>query len=184
MVENYKDRYSKFNIATEILVNRYLLTTVLTSLHNVCYYLEGREKAMRELLPEDKKQKIRRTLQYQDEIQFDRYKISARYFNAKVKKYGAEPVAYASVQLDDYLRKTGKQYSERNLHHLFENYCKVFIGRKKAKNMLADDIQKALAIDYRMIDNEVTARQYIEGTPWYKRSIDEGCNYLRERFKI
>lgn len=184
MVENYKDRYSKVNIITELRTIKYIQMVMLTSLHNVCYYLEAREKAMRELLPEDKKEKIRHTIRYQDEIQFDRFSLPARYYNATIKKYGVEPVAYATVQLDDYLRKTGKSYSETSLRHLFRNYCKVFIGKTKTKDNLADSIQNTLSIDYRMIDNEALARQYIEGTPWYQRSIDEGCSYLRKRFNI
>ena len=51
MDKDYRNKYDKFKIATEILTNRYMLASLLVNVNNLCYYLEAREKTMRDLLP-------------------------------------------------------------------------------------------------------------------------------------
>lgn len=184
MDKDYRNKYDKFNIATEILTNRYMLTALLVNVNNLCYYLEAREKTMRELLPPDKRKAIHKTIQYRDTVEFDRFSISSRFFNALVRQYGGEVVSYSCVQLDSYLKRTAKELSPEKIRSMLKDYAEMYTSKKKASDALADAINITLSMDYKLIDNEVTARQYIEGTPWYERDISEGCIYLKEKFNL
>lgn len=184
MDKDYRNKYDKFKIATEILVNRYMLTALLVNVNNLCYYLEGREKAIRLLLPEDKRTKIRKTIQYRDSVEFDKFNVSSRFFNALVHKYGAEVVSYSCVQLDSYLKKTAKEYSSSEIRKRIKEYAETYTNKRKASDTLADAINITMSMDYKLIDTEELARQYIEGTPWYERDISEGCKYLKDKFNL
>lgn len=184
MDKDYRNKYDKFKIATEILVNRYMLTALLVNVNNLCYYLEGREKAIRLLLPEDKRNKIRKTIQYRDSVEFDKFNVSSRFFNALVHKYGAEVVSYSCVQLDSYLKKTAKEYSASEIRKRIKEYAETYTNKRKASDALADAINITMSMDYKLIDTEELARQYIEGTPWYERDISEGCKYLKDKFNL
>lgn len=184
MNNDYRNKYDKFKIATEILVNRYMLTALLVNVNNLCYYLEGREKAIRELLPEDKRNKIRKTIQYKDTVQFDTFKISSRFFNALVHKYGAEVVSYSCVQLDKFLKNRATEYSPAKIREKLKEHAEMYTNKRKASDTLAEAINVTMSMDYRMIDTPELARQFIEGTPWYERDISEGCKYLKEKFNL
>lgn len=177
-------RSDRFRELTEILTNRYMLNAILVNQNNILYYLEQRLKLERELVPEDKRKKLRQGLQYRDAVAFDRFTISARYFNALVKKYSAEVVSYSCIQLDKYLKTTNKQLTDTSIRRKLKENADIYVGRKRASESLAEAIQVTMSIDYKLINDEATARQYIQGTPWYSRSIDEGCIYLKERFNI
>lgn len=184
MNNDYRNKYDKFKIATEILVNRYMLTALLVNVNNLCYYLEGREKAIRQLLPEDKRKAIHNTIQYRDTVEFDKFKVSSRFFNALVRKYGGEVVSYSCVQLDKYIKNQAKDYAPPTIRQKLREYAEMYSNKRKASDMLADAINTTMGIDYKLIDTEELARQYIEGTPWYERDISEGCKYLKEKFSL
>lgn len=184
MDKDYRNKYDKFQIATEILTNRYMLTALLVNVNNLCYYLEGREKAMRELLPEEKRKKIYKTIQYKDTVEFDKFKVSSRFFNAMVHKYGAEVVSYSCVQLDKFLKNNAKEYSPKKIREKLKQMADVYYARTKASDVLAEAINTTLSMDYKLIDTPELARQFIEGTPWYERDVSEACKYLKDRFKL
>lgn len=184
MDKDYRNKYDKFKIATEILTNRYMLTSLLVNVNNLCYYLEAREKTMRALLPEAQRKAIRKTIQYKDTIEFDRFKVSSRFFNALVHKYGAEVVSYSCVQLDSYLKKTAKEYSPPEIRKRLKEYAEMYSHKRKASDALADAINITMSMDYKLIDSKEIALQYIEGTPWYERDISEGCKYLKDKFNL
>ena len=184
MDKDYRNKYDKFKIATEILTNRYMLTALLVNVSNLCYYLEAREKTMRLLLPKEQRDKIHKTIKYRDTVEFDRFKVSSRFFNAMVHQYGAEVVSYSCVQLDSYLKRTAKDYSPAEIRKRLREYADIYTHKKKASDALADAINIAVSMDYKLIDSEEIARQYIEGTPWYERDISEGCKYLKDKFNI
>lgn len=184
MDKDYRNRYDKFQIATEILTNRYMLVALTVNINNLCYYLEAREKVIRQLLPEDKRKAIHNTIQYKDSIEFDRFTISSRFFNALVHKYGAEVVSYSCVQLDNYLKKTAKEYSPPEIRKRIKEYAEMYTNKRKASDTLAEAINITMSMDYKLIDTPELARQYIEGTAWYERDISEGCKYLKEKFNL
>lgn len=181
----YKEQFNKFNVMREILVNRYLLTSVLVNINNVIYYLESKDKTMKALLDEETRSKIKTTLQYKDTIQFDKFVLSARYFNALVQKYGTEFVSKACILMDDYLKKNiDKQLSQTTINKRVKEYIIKLSANDKIENYLADAVKIATNLDYKLIDNETLARQYIAGIPSYMRTLDEGCNYLKEKFNL
>lgn len=184
MVQDYRNKYDKFKIVTELLAQRYLLSTILINQNNILYYLEERLKLERALVPEEKRKELRRGLQYKDTVAFDRFSISARYFNALIKKYGAEVVSYSCIQLDKYCKTTNKELSDNSIRKKLKEYANIYLGKTKASEYLADAINITMTMDYHLINDKATALQYIEGTPWYSRSLDEGCIYLKEKFNI
>lgn len=184
MDKDYRNKYDKFKIATEILVNRYMLTALLVNVNNLCYYLEAREKTMRALLPPEQRKTIQKTIQYKDTIEFDRFKVSSRFFNALVHKYGAEVVSYGCVQLDKFLKNHNKEYTPAVVRKKLREYVDAYFHKRRASDELADAINLTMSMDYKMIDTPEVARQYIEGTPWYQRDISPECKYLKDKFNL
>lgn len=184
MDNTYKKMYDKFQVATEILTNRYLINAILVNQNNIMYYLEERLKLERSLVPEDVRKKLQSGLRYRDNVAFDRFTISARRFNALVKKYGAEVVSKSCIILDKHLKTMNKEYMDSTIQKRLNEIIDVQMGKKRASECLDEAIAITMAMDYKLINDEATARQYIKGTPWYKQSIDEGCIYLKEKFDI
>ena len=63
-MSNYSQKFNKFDLAREVLANRYMLTTLLVNINNLVYFLEGKEKALRELLPEDKRKGLHKVIKF------------------------------------------------------------------------------------------------------------------------
>lgn len=185
MSSNYIDKYTRFNIVQGILTNRYMLTALLVNVNNLCYYLEGREKTLRTLLPTETRKTLHQDIQYKDIVEFDEFKISGRYFNALSKEFGYDVVSEACVLMTTHIRRNlDKQFSQAQINKKLKEYC----IKVHSMNEVSDDLSKAILatknIDYKLIDNETTARQYIKGVPSYMQSLDEGCLYLKERFNL
>lgn len=182
---NYQQKYSNFNLAQGILTNRYMLTALLVNVNNLCYYLEGREKTLRALLPKEARKSIHQDIQYQDQIEFDNFKLSARYFNALVSKFGAEIVSEACVLTSTYMKRNlDKTVAQSTVNKQVKSYCIKLVTATHISDELSKAILAAKSIDYTLIDNETLARQYIAGVPFYMRSLDKGCQYLTERFNL
>lgn len=185
MTIDYNLQYNKFDVVRELLTNRYMLTTLLVNINNICYYLEGKEKALRELLPEDKRNKIRKSIKFKDSIEFDTFELSNRYFNALSNKFGYEAVTNSCILMDKYIKDNpDKQLSQMQINKRIKEYttrAKVIIDTKE---YIAKAIENANQIDYRLIDNETLARQYIASIPYYLRGVNEGCQYLKGKFDI
>lgn len=183
---DYQNKFNKFEFAREILALRYMITSMLINQNNIMYYLEGKEKAFYQILSEEGKQKVKRTIRFRDEIQFDMFKVSGRYYNALVNKFGVESVTNASIVLDDYLKEniTKKQLSQSQINKLLRQYTEQYYSRQEVNDYLKKAIDITTKVDYKLIDNETIARQYIAGIPFYMRSLDEGVKYLKERFNI
>lgn len=184
-MSKYNQKFNNFDIAREILANRYMLVTLLVNINNLVYYLEGKEKALRELLPEDKRNKIRRTIKFQDTIQFDMFEMSNRYFNALSNKFKPDVVSSAVVLLDNYIKDhPEKKLSQQQINRKVREYCERYSAVNTTKEYLEQAIVNATKIDYKLIDNETVARQYIMGVPFYMRSLDKGCKYLKDKFNL
>lgn len=182
---DYKSQYNKFDVVRELLAQRYMITTLMVNINNLCYYLEGKEKALRELLPEDKRKKIQKSVKYLNEIEFDRFKLSAQYFNAMVNKFGSEAVTNACIILDNYIKDNpDKQPSQAQINKRIKEYTVRCSGVIETKDYLEEAIKKSNQLDYKLIDDEAIARQYIASIPFYMRSINEGCKYLTEKFNL
>lgn len=181
----YKEQFNKFNVMREILINRYMLTTLLVNINNVIYYLEGKHNAINELLNDETKKKMRQTLKYKDTVQFENFSLSARYFNALSKKFNPDNVATGCLMMDNYLKDNlEKQLSQSTINKRVKEYIQRVTTNARVEDSLKDAVRIATSLDYKLIDNETLARQYIAGTPSYMRTLDEGCKYLKERFNI
>ena len=184
-MSNYSQKFNKFDLAREVLANRYMLTTLLVNINNLVYFLEGKEKALRELLPEDKRQALHKVIKFRDTIEFDMFELSNRYFNALSNKFKPDVVSSACVLLDDYIKEhPQKKLSQQQINKKIREYCERYNAVDMTKEYLTEAIKNATKIDYKLIDNPTIARQYIMGVPFYMRSLDEGCKYLKEKFDL
>lgn len=183
---DYQNKFNKFEFAREILALRYMMTSMLVNQNNILYYLEGKEKAMYQLLSDESKQKVKRTIKFRDEIEFDMFKVSGRYYNALVNKFGVENVTNGTILLDNYLKEniTKKQLTQPQINKRLKQYVEQLSDKEKINNYLAKAIEVTSQVDYKLIDNETIARQYIAGVPFYMRSLDKGVQYLKEKFNI
>lgn len=184
---DYQNKFNKFDFARELLSLRYMMTALLVNQNNILYYLEGKEKAMYQLVSEESKNKIKRTIKFKDEIEFEMFKISGRYYNALVNKFGVENVTNATILLDNYLKENitkNKQLSQPQINKRLRQYIEQLSDKEKVNNYLAKAIKISTQVDYKLIDNETIARQYIAGVPYYMRSLDEGVKYLKDKFNI
>lgn len=184
---DYQNKFNKFDFARELLSLKYMMTTLLVNQNNILYYLEGKEKAMYQIVSDESKKKIKRTIKFRDEIEFNMFKVSGRYYNALVNKFGVENVTNATILLDDYLKENitkNKQLSQPQINKRLRQYVEQLSDKEKINNYLAKAIKITTQIDYKLIDNEAIARQYIAGIPFYMRSLDEGVKYLKDRFNI
>lgn len=182
---DYKLQYNKFDIVRELLTQRYILTTMWVNINNLAYFMEGKEKAVRALLSEESKQKIRKTIKYKDTIEFDRFEISSRYYNALISKFGIEAVTNGAILLDNYIKDNmDKTLTQTRVNKLLKEYALGYKSSIDTNAYLKTAIEITKDVDYKMIDKEEIARQYIAGIPFYMRSIDKGCLYLKEKFNI
>lgn len=182
---DYKLQYNKFDIVRELLAQRYILTTMWVNINNLAYFMEGKEKAVRALLSEESRQKLRKSIKYKDTIEFDRFEISSRYYNALINKFGVESVTNGSILLDNYIKDNiDKQLSQSKINKLLKEYVTGYKSSIDVNEYLKTAISITKSVDYKMIDKEEIARQYIAGVPYYMRSIDKGCIYLKDKFNI
>ena len=176
---SYKDLYNKFNIVNELLVNRYMLTVLLTNVFNLIDLLETKERTLKKLLPKEEQKLIK---PIKDTIEFNNFKLSNKQYQALLNEYGAEVVSNACVILDKYIETSGKtlQRPDKKLKEWAINLAM----KEKLSDHLADMTKVITNIDYRDIDTIELARSYIKGIPVYLRTVDEGCIYLKEKFNL
>ena len=113
------------------------------------------------------------------------FELSNRYFNALSNKFKPDVVSSACVLLDDYIKEhPQKKLSQQQINKKIREYCERYSAVDMTKEYLTEAIKNATKIDYKLIDNPTIARQYIMGVPFYMRSLDEGCKYLKEKFNL
>lgn len=176
---SYKDLYNKFSITHELLVNRYMLTVLLTNIFNLIDLLETKERTLKKLLPKEEQKLIK---PIEDTIEFNNFSISNKLYQSLLNEYGAEVVTNACVILDKYIETSGKplQRPDKKLKEWAINLAM----KEKLSDHLADMTKVITNIDYRDIDTIELARSYIKGIPIYLRTVDEGCIYLKEKFNL
>ena len=185
MIENYRSQFNKIDLIREVLCLKYMITSVLVNQNNILYYLEGKEKSFYSFLSEEGRLKVKRTIQYKDTIEFNMFSVSGRYYNALVKKFGADVATNATILLDEYLKDNlTKQLSQHQINKKLKEYATQLSSKEKLQTYLDKAIKISTSIDYKLIDDVTIARQYIAGVPYYLRTLDEGVNYLKEKFNI
>ena len=176
---SYKDLYNKFSITHELLVNRYMLTVLLTNIFNLIDLLETKERTLKKLLPKEEQKFIKPIA---DTIEFNNFTLSNKQYQALLNEYGAEVVSNACVILDKYIQTSGKNIKQP--YKKLKEWAINLAMKEKLSDYSSTICQAITAIDYHDIDNIENARKYIQGTPVYLRNIDEGCKYLKERFNL
>lgn len=179
---SYKDLYNKFNIVHELLVNRYMLSVLLTNVFNLIEILQANNKATKSLLDIDTKKKLDKDIKLIDKIDFNNFSITNKQYQALLNTYDAEIVSNACVILDKYIQVSGKK-----LKHPYKRLKEWAINlamKERLSDYTSTICQAVTNIDYHDIDTKENARKYIQGTPMYLRNIDEGCKYLKEKFNI
>lgn len=178
---SYKDLYNKMNIVHELLVNRYMLSVLLTNVFNLIEIQQNKERLLTNLLDEKDKKKFNRTPPV-DDIEFNNFKISNKFYQRLIKEYGAEVVTNACVILDKYIETTGKK--PKRVDMKLKDWAIKLAMQDRLSNYTSTICQAITQIDYHDIDTVENARKYIQGTPSYLRNIDEGCKYLKEKFNL
>ena len=85
----------------------------------------------------------------------------------------------------DYIKEhPQKKLSQQQINKKIREYCERYSAVDMTKEYLIEAIKNATKIDYKLIDNPTIARQYRMGVPFYMRSLDEGCKYLKEKFNL
>lgn len=179
---SYKNTYNRFQIAHELLVNRYMLTVLLTNVFNLIDLVQTKEKSLTKLLDKETRKQIEKQKNIQDTIEFNNFSISNKLYQSLLNEYGAEVVTNACVILDKYIETSGKtlQRPDKKLKEWAINLAM----KEKLSDHLADMTKVITNIDYRDIDTIELARSYIKGIPVYLRTVDEGCIYLKEKFNL
>lgn len=179
---SYKDLYNKFNIVNELLVNRYMLTVLLTNVFNLIELTSSKERTIQKLLDKQEAKKINRLKKLEDMIDFNNFTLSNKQYQALLNEYGAEVVTTACVILDKYIEQTNKPIN--NPHKKLKEWAINLAMKEKLSDYTSTICQAITNIDYHDIDTIENARKYIQGTPVYLRNIDEGCKYLKEKFNL
>ena len=65
---SYKDLYNKMNVVHELLVNRYMLSVLLTNVFNLIEILQANNKATKSLLDIDTKKKLDKDIKLIDKM--------------------------------------------------------------------------------------------------------------------
>lgn len=179
---SYKDTYNKFNITQELLVNRYMLSVLLINTFNLIELLQAKERSTLALLDSKTKSKLKKQVEIKPEIEFNNFKVTVQQYEALVREYGAEVVSNACVILDKYIQTSGKQVLKP--YQKLKDWAINLAMKEKLSDYTSTITQAVKNVDYKLIEDKATAIQYIKGIPIYLRNIDEGCNYLKEKFKL
>lgn len=178
----YKDVYTKLDIYRELLANRYMLSTLLVNLYNLMDMIDERDKIVNKALTKAGRKRLAKLKDKQDMVQFENFSITQQQHRALVKLYNPEIVNEACILLDKHIHNSGKTYS--NPYKKLKEWG-INLALKERLSDYTDKIIKATReVDYRIIEDKELALKYIYATPEWKRSIDEGCIYLRNKFNI
>lgn len=195
-----KEQLEQMNIARELLINRYMLSVILSNLFamdkKIAYFLDQDIKQRRQEIKQEKKEekesnKVKEKRKeinkekkkaFTETIQFERFSITSEQYQALVNEYGVEVTTDACVFLDGYLKETGLQV--KDYYRKLKQWAIHLVMRDRLSS-IRRDIQKITQdIDYKTIEDKDTARKYIISVPDHMRNIDPAVKYLVEKFDI
>lgn len=201
----YKDRYTKaqlerMDIARELLANRYLLNALLSSLYRVqlqfdhnfsIIYNSLKEKGL--IREEEKKKVIQKRTRKREitkekieltegTIEFEKFSLTGRQYNALVKEYGSDVVNEACILLDGYLKQRLKK--PKDCYKKLKDWAIHLVLKDRLVNVRKDLSVINREVDYKTIEDKPTALKYIASVPSHIRNIDPGVKYLVEKFEI
>lgn len=179
---DYKKLYNKFNITHELLVNRYMLSVILCNLYTLIDAVQSKERMMSSLIDKKKQREVLKRQKQLDIIEFEHFAITNTQYRLLLDEYGAEVVTNACVILDKFIQNLGRPL--KNPYKKLKEWAINLSMKDKLSEYTSTITQAITAVDYKTIEDEAMARQYIAGTPVYLRSVDEGCKYLMEKFNL
>lgn len=196
MERNNTNRVTYYDLARELLINRYMASCVLSNLYKMQEVMNYNFSVLNSTLKENKQEKKEssHTLKERKEIkkekkilqggiiQFEKFSITNKQYEALVREYGIEIVTESCVLLDGYLKTTNRPLKD-NFKKLKE--WAISLSMKRRLNDLRTSIVMAgNTFDYKTIEDKKDALSYINSIPEYKRNIDKGVKYLVEKFEL
>jgi hypothetical protein len=189
------------DIARELLINRYMLSSILTSLYRINAsnnynfgiiksLLDGgakeknKEKKESPPTPKERKEnkKEKKRLLEIDIIQFEKFSITHTQYEALVREYGVEIVTEACVLLDGYLKE--KNRNLKDSYKKLKEWAIHLVLKDRMSSLRTDIMVASTNLDYTKINDKVQALKYINSVPEHRRNIDNGVKYLIEKFKL
>lgn len=115
-------------------------------------------------------------------IQFEKFKIKDSQYRALVNEYDIDIVTEACVELDLYLKTSGKKIN--NVYAKLKNWA-IHIALKKKYCTIHNDIMKSSKeFNVEMIDNKNDAIKYIASVPTHMRNLNKEVRFLVEKFGL
>lgn len=191
-----ENKLGSVDLVKELLINRYLLSSILSSLYRIQQandynfkVLMGQakekknEKKENPLTPKERKEirKEKKRVLELNIIRFEKFAITVEQYDALVKEYGVEIVTEACVLLDGYLRNTNRDLKDS--YKKLKEWA-IHQAMKNRINEIRTDIMQATSISYKDIEDKTTALKYIKSVPSHRRNIDSGVKYLIAKFNL
>lgn len=198
-----KAEITRLDIFHEVKAMRYLQSIMMNYLLSLTDYVERIEKLVqREKKREEKEktkeqEKVSHTLPKEKEnkkekeekrkekaipenLKFQFFSLSKKYYEALTREYGANVVNDACVVLDSLMMRTGKAYADPKKK--LREICEMFDIKDNLVETLSASAQLIRSVNYEMIETEEDALRYMRATPFYMRNIDKGFIYLSKKF--
>lgn len=198
MVEyNGGKRASNYDIARELLVNRYMLSCVLSNLYKMQEIMnynfsvmngkirkeQNNEKKENPQTPKERKEnKKEKKLLQGGIVDFEKFSITDKQYKALVREYGIEIVTESCMLLDGYLKTTNRSLKD-NFKKL-KGWAISLSMKRRLNNMRNSMLMSKNSLDYKAIEEKKDALSYINSVPDYRRNIDKGVKYLVEKFEL
>lgn len=182
MTTEYKKLYNKFNITHELLVNRYMLSVILTNLYTLIDAVQSKDRTLSKLIDKKTYNSIVKQQQEINTIEFGYFTITDKQYRILVGEYGLEVVSNACVILDKYIQNLGRPL--KNPYKKLREWAINLSMKERLSEYTSTITQAITSVNYEQIEDINMARQYIAGVPSHLRTLDEGCKYLKEKFNI
>lgn len=195
-----KDHLQNIDLARELNGIKYMLTVVLSNQFrlqnsidfNISLLVEEKEKRkenkkekQEKVIPKEikeinkeKKKEVRRE-QY---IQFEKFSIKARQYEALVQTYGHDVMTDAIILLDGYIKRSGKH--PRDIYNKLKNWAIHQAMKQRINEIQEDIISIATEVDHTKITDLKTALKFIANVPSHLRNVDPSVKYLVDKFGI
>ena len=181
------------DVARELVINRYLLNTILTNLFlineqmNINFSIIGgkkrKENQKKESSKERNNKRKEKKVRPYEEVRFEFFAISQAQYKALIDEYGIDIINEAVILVDSYIKRT-----KRNIkapYYKLKSWA-IHLVMKKRLTDLTDDVTRVTAdkVNVDKIDSMAEAIRYIRRVPTHLRNVDTTCKALVEKFNI
>ena len=195
-----KEELERMDVAKELLNIRYLLGVILSNLYRMNSCSIGNFENLFELLQgertetkQEKKEKLtakerkeirkeKKKVKLVEQINFEKFTITATQYNALVKEYGIDVVVEACVLLDGYLKESNRDIKDS--YTKLKQWAIHQVTKRRLNDIRRDINIITSEMDYESIEDEVTARKYIASVPSHRRNVEPSVRYLVDKFNL